>query len=163
MSDVQPARPATNAPSRRRLAALRGNSFGVLMMLIVQFAIGIVVNLDVTVPAADKGSGLLGAIGKALSAGPVALGVHAGLGLLIIVSAVALVVRSVLARHTAVIVASAVGLLAIIAAAANGASFVSDGGQSSASLAMALATAVALICYAVSLFVLGFDTTGPER
>jgi hypothetical protein len=133
-------------------------SFGALVMLIVQFAIGIVVNLYVSLPAADRHSGLLAAIGRAFSNGPAALAVHAGLGLLLLLAAVAVVVRSAMARHVPVIVTSIVGLLAILAAAANGASFVGDGGQSNASLAMALATAVAMLCYAVSVFVLGGGT-----
>jgi hypothetical protein len=141
-------------PSAGQLARLRGTSFGMLVMLILQFAIGIVVNLYVTVPAADKG-GILAAIGKSLSNGPAALASHAGLGLLIVLAAIGLVVRSVIVRHPPVIVLSVLGLLAIIAAAVNGARFVADGGPSNASLAMALSTAVALLCYAICLFILG--------
>jgi hypothetical protein len=65
-----------------------------------------------------------------------------------------MVVRSVIARHRASIVASAVGLLAILAAAGYGASFVHNG-SNAASLGMALATGVALLCYIVGLFVTG--------
>lgn len=147
----------TTAPSglsARELMRLRGSSFGALVMLIVQFAIGAVVNLYATVPAADRGSGFFGAIGKSLSNGPASLASHAGLGLLLILAALALVVRSIIARHTPTIVLSVLGLLAIVAAAVNGVRFVSDGGPDSASLAMALATAVAMLCYAISLFVL---------
>jgi hypothetical protein len=151
---------ATAGPPAGQLARLRGASFGLLVMLIVQFAIGIVVNLYVTVPAADKG-GILPAIGKALSNGPAALASHAGLGLLIVLAAIGLVVRSAIARHGPTIVLSVLGLLAIVAAAINGARFVADGGQNNASLAMALSTAVAMLCYAISLFVL--SGTGPRR
>jgi hypothetical protein len=146
--------------SPRQLGRLRGSSFGMLVMLIVQFAIGIVVNLYVTVPAADQGS-LLHAVGKALSDPPAALASHAGLGLLIVLVSVGLVVRAVIARHVPTIVASVIGLLAIIAAAVNGVRFVADGGPNNASLAMALSTAVAMLCYAVSLFVL--SGTGRPR
>jgi hypothetical protein len=155
VSAVRQAGPGRARLSGRQLDALRGASLGVLVMLIVQFAIGIVVNLYVTVPAADQGSGFFGAIGKALSSGPAALASHAGLGLLIVAAALALVVRSVLARHPAASVLSSLGLLAIIGAAVNGVRFVSDGGADNASLAMALSTAVAMLCYAISLFVLG--------
>jgi hypothetical protein len=160
VSGVQETAAATRGLSGRQLASLRGASFGALVMLIVQFAIGIVVNLYVTVPAADRG-GLVAAIGKALSNPPAALASHAGLGLLIAVAAVALVVRSALLRHTAVLVLSSIGLLAIAAAAINGARFVADGGPASASLAMGLSTAVAMLCYAISLFVL--SGTAPPR
>ena len=62
--------------------------------------------------------------------------------------------RAIAARHRPVIVTSAIGLLAIIAAAGSGASFVSDGANG-ASLGMALATGVAMLCYLVALFILG--------
>jgi hypothetical protein len=153
VSETGRAASAGTAPSPGQLARLRGTSFGMLVMLIVQFAIGIVVNLYVTVPAADQG-GFLHAIGKALSDPPAALASHAGLGLLIVLAAIGLVIRAIVARHVPTIVASVIGLLAIIGAALNGVRFVADGGQNNASLAMALSTAVAMLCYAVSLFVL---------
>jgi hypothetical protein len=154
----------TSAPARtgmpaRQLMRLRGSSFGALAMLILQFAIGMVVNLYVTVPAGDEGSGFFAAIGKSLSQGPAALATHATLGLLLVLAAIALLARAVQVRHTPTIVLSSAGLLAIIAAAVNGARFVSDGGANNASLAMALATAVAMLCYAACLFVLGSART----
>lgn len=160
VSDTGQAAATGTDLSPRQLGRLRGSSFGMLVMLIVQFAIGIVVNLYVTVPAADQGS-LLHAVGKALSDPPAALASHAGLGLLIVLVSVGLVVRAVIARHVPTIVASVIGLLAIIAAAVNGVRFVADGGPNNASLAMALSTAVAMLCYAVSLFVL--SGTGRPR
>jgi hypothetical protein len=156
MSDTKVRRRSTGI-SNRQLAALRGNTFGVLAMLIVQFAIGIVVNLYATIPANDKGSGIFGAIGKALTKPPASLATHAGLGLLIVLAAIALVVRSIVTRHTASIVLSAIALVAIVAAAFNGARFVADGGPASASLAMALSTAVAMLSYALGLLLLGFS------
>jgi hypothetical protein len=157
VSGVDQSTPAAPGLSARQLAALRGNSFGALAMLIVQVAIGTAVNLYVTVPAADRGSGVLGAIGRALSNGPAALGVHAGLGLLLVLTAIALVVRSILARQAPAIGLSVLGLLAIIAAALSGGRFVSGGGPTSASLAMALTTAVAMLCYAINLLLLSFS------
>ncbi len=149
----------TAAMSSRQLAALRGNTFGVLAMLIVQFAVGTVVNLYATIPVRDKGSGIVGAIGRALTNGPASLATHAGLGLLIVLAGVALVVRSIITRHTASIVLSVIGLAAIASAALNGARFVADGGPANASLAMALSTAVAMLCYAIGLLLLGFSRT----
>jgi hypothetical protein len=150
-SAVTTARPG---PSAHDLARLRGQTFGALVMLIVQFAIGVVVNLYVTVPTADRG-GFFGALGKALTNGPAALASHAGLGLLIVLAALVLIVRAIIIRHTPTIVLSVLGLLSIIGAAANGIRFVSDGGANNASLAMALAAAGAMLWYSISLFVLG--------
>jgi hypothetical protein len=161
LSDVAQERRGSGLPARQ-LLALRGNTFGVLAMLIVQFAIGIVVNLYATIPAGDKGSGIVGAIGRALTNGPGSLATHAGLGLLIVLASVALVVRSIIARHTGGIVTSVVGLLAIASAALNGARFVADGGPANASLAMALSTAVAMLSYATGLLLLSFSRPSPD-
>lgn len=159
MSKAAPSRRDTGM-SARQLAALRGNTFGALVMLIVQFATGITVNLYATIPAKDRGSGTFGAVGRALTSGPASLAAHAGLGLLILLAAVALVVRSIISRHTASIVLSAIGLAAIVSAALNGARFVADGGPASASLAMGLSTAVAMLCYALGLLLLASRRPG---
>lgn len=134
----------------RRLERLRGASMGAAVMLVIQFGLGVGVNLYVTLPAGGSGGR---SVGDAFSSGAL-LAVHTVLGLLLIVTAVSLLVRAIAARHRPVIVTSAVGLLAIIAAAGSGASFVNDG-TNGASLGMALATAVAMLCYLVSLFILG--------
>ncbi len=161
LSGVAPERRAAGLPPRQ-LLVLRGNTFGLLAMLIVQFAIGVVVNLYATIPASDKGSGIFGAIGRSLTSPPASLASHAGLGLLIVLAAVALVVRSIVARHIASIVMSVIGLAAIASAALNGARFVADGGAASASLAMALSTAVAMLCYATGLLLLSFSRPAPD-
>ena len=105
-------------------------------------------------PARDQGGGFLTAIGRALANGPVALGIHAGLGLLLVLGSISLVVRSVLSRNRALIVLSAVFLLAVLGAGSSGASFV-DTGHDSASASMAMLTGVALICALISLYVAG--------
>jgi hypothetical protein len=140
--------------SQRQLTDLRRNSLAALVMLIAEFALGTGVNLYVTLPAGDRGSAVGAAIGKALADGPAAVAVHAALGLLLIVAAVALLIRAIAGRHAPAIILSVIGLLAVLAAAASGARFVGTS-QDAASLGMALATAVAMLCYAVTLFVLG--------
>jgi hypothetical protein len=138
---------ATAGPDAARLArtqaTLRQASLGALVMLIVQFGLGVGVNLYVTLPAAGK-------IGDVFSSGPV-LALHGVLGLLLVVSSVALLVRAIAARNRPVIVAAVVGLAAILAAAGEGFSFVRNG-TNAASLGMALATGVAMLCYGVTLF-----------
>ena len=155
---TSPPRPGLSA---RQLRNLRGQTFGLLVMLIIQFGIGIAVNLYVTLPASDTGSGIFGAIGKALSSSSVSLAAHAGLGLLIILAALVLIGRAIISRHTPTIVFSVLGLLSVLAAAFNGARFVSDGGPNNASLAMALAAGGAMLWYAILLFVLA--NTGPNE
>ena len=91
------------------LEIVRRTTLGLGIGLVVQYALGMWVNLYVTVPARDHGGGFLTAIGRALANGPVALGIHAGLGLLLVLGSISLVVRSVLSHNRALIVLSALG------------------------------------------------------
>ena len=148
----------TRQPSDRTSATrpvlLRRISLGMLAGLLIQYGLGMIVNLYVSVPARDHGSGVLTAVGRALANGPAALTVHAALGLLLILGAVNLVVRALVLRLRPVAWLSAAALLAIVGAAASGAAFTGSGADGD-SLAMALLTGVALFCYAVNLFALG--------
>jgi hypothetical protein len=143
----------TTAPGQRpdhwRENLARGN-LAAAIMLLIQYGLGVGVNLYVTLPAVGHGGR---GLGQAFSNGP-ALAVHTAVGLLLILTALSMVVRSAIARHRASIVTSVVGLLAILAAAGYGASFVRNGSDA-ASLGMALATGVALLCYIIGLFVTG--------
>lgn len=143
----------TAVPGRRpdhwRENLARGN-LAAAIMLLIQYGLGVGVNLYVTLPAAGHGGR---GLGQAFSNGP-ALAVHTVLGLLLILTALSMVVRSVLARHRASIVTSVAGAAAILVAAGYGASFVRNG-SNAASLGMALATGVALLCYIIGLFVTG--------
>ena len=143
----------------RRRAGLRGTSLGICVMLIAQLILGVAVNLYVRVPAADQGHGLGTALGRALTSPPVTLAAHAALGTLLLIAAVNVLVRALRARHKLAIAASATGLAAIVGAAVSGASFVSDS-RAGASMAMAVLTGVALLCYLGNLFAV---PPGPGR
>jgi O-antigen/teichoic acid export membrane protein len=121
---------------------LRRVSLAALVMLVVQFGLGMFLNLYVTVPAADAHAGIM----QEIANGPLALTVHATLGLALIVTAVAALVRAVRVEERLVAVLAAAGLTAIGGAFAAGEIFVRNG-QNGASLAMALLTAVALLSY----------------
>ena len=149
VSESAPAATPGQRSDRWRENLARGN-LAAAIILLIQYGLGMGVNLYVTLPAAGRGGR---GIGDAFSSGP-ALAVHAVLGLLLILTALSMIIRSVIARHRASIVTSAVGLLAILAAAGYGASFVHDG-AAAASLGMALATGVALLSYIIGLFVTG--------
>jgi hypothetical protein len=125
----------------RAVRRLRRASSGVLFMLILQFVLGMGVNLYIT-PAK-------GGVGEAFSNGPL-LALHSVLGLLLIISAIDLVVRAIRARQRLVIGASVLGLAAIAGAAANGVVFLKNA-QAGASMGMAVATAVAMLCYVLCL------------
>jgi hypothetical protein len=149
------ARPAV-PPRARRLAGLRRASLATLVMLIVQFALGVGVNLYVSLPTAGSGGRK---ISQAFSNGP-ALALHVVLGLLLILAAIGLLVQAIIARHGPVIAASAVGLLAIAAAAMQGFSFVHKS-TNAASMGMAVATGVAMLCYVIALYLVRPPGTVP--
>jgi hypothetical protein len=152
MIDSDPAR-ARGTAAAGQLDIVRRMSLGVAVALLVQYALGMVVNLYVTVPARDQGGGILTAVGRALANGPAAVAIHAGLGLLLIVGGINLVVRAARSRHRLLIWLSAVSLLSILGAALNGAAFVNSG-SNDPSLGMALLTGVALLCSVLSLYIL---------
>jgi hypothetical protein len=138
-----------------RISGLRRASFAAFVMLVVQFALGIYVNLYVTVPSADHGQGF----GQAIANGPAGLTLHIVLGLLLILAALGFLVQAILARRRPLIAAAVLGLLAMIGAAASGSTFTGSG-KDGASMAMALLAAVGLLCYGASLFLLPRPTAG---
>jgi len=128
-----------------RQDGLRQASLAILIVLAVQFALGIGVNLYVTLPAAGHpghaswfGNGAL-------------LALHAALGMFLLLASIFVLVRAIMARSVTLIVTSAAGLVAIFAAAFFGSGF-TDKLTDGYSLGMALATAAALVCYAIGLF-----------
>jgi hypothetical protein len=124
-----------------RLTALRGNCMGAAVLLIVQFGLGIGVNLYVTLPAHKSFFSTV--------FGSATLAVHAIVALALLGAAIGALTRAIRARRA--VAFTAVGLAAILAAAIFGASFVGSQG-SGASLGMALATAVAMFCYLAAIF-----------
>jgi hypothetical protein len=80
-----------------------------------------------------------------------ATGLHVALGMFLILAAIFVLVRAVMARNLTLIVTSAAGLVSIIVAFFFGASF-TEKLTNGYSLGMAIAFAAALVCYAVSLF-----------
>jgi hypothetical protein len=136
------------------LEIVRRTSLGMGIGVVVQFALGVWVNLYVTVPARDHGGGFYAAAGRALANGPVALGIHAGLGLLLVLGSISLVVRSAQSGNRALILLSLGFFVTLLGAASSGASFV-DSGRDSASATMAVLTGLALICSLLSLYAAG--------
>ena len=129
--------------SRRvELEGLRRVSLAALVMLVVQYGLGIILNLYIAVPASDAHAGIM----QEIASGPAMLTLHALLGLGLIGAALALLVRAVRLEDRVIAVLAAAGLTAIGGAFASGEIFVHNG-QPGASLAMALLTGVALLCY----------------
>lgn len=145
----------------RATSGLRANSLAAVVMLLIQYCLGMWVNLYAHLPASDHGRGVFAAFGGAVANGPVALAVHALLGTLLLVTSIAAIVRAAVARNAACIAIGAIAFLAIVAAWLTGARFV-GATSSSASFGMAVATAVALLGYVIILFLPG-RTGGPGR
>ena len=152
---------AESAAPAARGSGLRANALSAVVMLLIEYGLGMWVNLYAQIPAGDHGKGTFAAFGAAVAHGPVVLAVHAILGTLLLVTAIALIVRAALARNAAAAVIGAIAFLATIAAWLSGARFVGDAADG-ASFGMAITTGVALLSYVVILFVPGL-TGGPDR
>src|SRR5579871_6141401 len=127
-----------------RLARIRLSSLGAVVMLILQFILGMIYNLYGTAPTSAKSVGLFSSPDLAL---------HVILGILLVIAAVGQLIRAITVRHPLSIWMSAVGLAAIVAAGFAGLGFAGNG-ASGASLGMSLGFAVALACYVVLVFAL---------
>jgi hypothetical protein len=120
-------------------------------MLLLEFGLGNGVNLYASLPAADHGKGVFPAFGRAVTGGPVVLTLHALLGTLLLGAGVSVLVRAARIRRGPLTALAGVALVAILLAWVSGTRFVGHG-NIGASLGMAVATAVALLCYVTILF-----------
>jgi len=125
---------------------LRPVCLAALIMLVVQYGLGIVLNLYVAVPSSDAHAGFT----QEIASGPLTLTLHALLGLALIGTAIVLLARAFGVGDRPVALLAAGGLIAIGGAFGAGEIFVRHG-QQGASLAMALLTGAALLCYIVTL------------
>jgi hypothetical protein len=135
-------------------------SAAALIMLVLQYGLGIILNLYVEVPASDAHAGIISEIATA----PLALTAHAILGIALIGTAILLVARAVGVRDRLLAVLATAGLTAIGGAFGAGEIFVRDG-QDSASMAMAILTGMALLCYIGTLTLAGAagrEDSGPR-
>jgi hypothetical protein len=144
MSHVSTAPRSGGQTEVSRLARLRTSSLGAVIMLIIQFILGMIYNLYGTAPTSSKHIGLFSS--------PV-LAVHVVLAILLLIAAIGQLVRAIGTRHRLTIWLSAIGLLGILGAGFAGLGFTGSG-AAGASLGMSLAFAVSLTCYVVLVFAL---------
>jgi hypothetical protein len=155
MTGQQAEVPPARQKSESRQAGLRRASLAILIVLIVQFAVGISVNLYVTLPAAGRPGHSSWFDNGSL------LALHASLGMFLILAAIFVLVRAIRARSRTLIATSAAGLVAILVAFSFGASF-ADKLTNGYSLGMAIAFAAALASYAIGLYVASTRPNGPS-
>jgi hypothetical protein len=137
-------------------------------LLIIQYLLGMAVNLFVTLPTSHPGAGAANYFGGAasgvgwvISDGPGWAAAHAAFGLMLVVVAIAVVVLAWRHGHTAIALAT-LGGLAIIGAGFNGVSFVNYGHDFS-SMIMAALWALALTCYLAGAIHAALRPAVPQR
>ena len=136
-------------------------TLGTGILVVVQTAVGMVVNLYVNVPKHHPGAhpadyfvGSFRSVIWAVAHGAGSLEVHAALGVALVVMATGVGVRAVRLHAGWVSFTSVLGAMLVIGAGFNGASFLDFGGQNLSWLIMALLALGALSCYMLGLFML---------
>jgi hypothetical protein len=144
----------------RAEAGLRRLALGAVILVLIQAGIGMVVNLDVTIPAQHPGarpsnylSGSASSVGWAITHGAPALAIHASLGLALVIVVIGLAVRAFAVPSGPIRAWTILGALLVIGAGFNGASFL-DFNKDLSSLIMALLAFAAVACYAIVLYLL---------
>jgi len=140
---------------------LRNQFLGTLIFLIIQFLLGMTVNLFVTIATNHPGAnppeyfgGVVQSVTWAILHGHVLLIIHASLGLLLVLNALGLLIAAIGTRSRDLITVTSFGLFGVLAAGFNGGSFLNYN-QDFSSMLMATFFAVAVVSYSVGLFVTG--------
>ncbi|MGH2444034.1 MAG: hypothetical protein ACRDFX_12840 [Chloroflexota bacterium] len=138
----------------------RGNVLGMLSLLIIQFVLGMAVNLFITITrnhpgtnSADFFAAVFQSVVWAVSQGPIVLILHAILGLLLFINSIFILISAYRLPSTAVRVLAVLGTLGIIAAGINGASFLSYN-QDANSFVMSITFALAAVVYTQILYMM---------
>jgi hypothetical protein len=141
-----------------RIGGLRANALAAIVMLVLEYGLGMWVNLEAHIPDADHGVGFWAAFVDSITRDPVGLTLHALLGTLIIVTSTGLAVRSIATKRWSWSALALVALVSVLLAWLSGVLFVSSG-DSEPSLVMALWTGVALLCDVLIVFGLTFEAS----
>jgi hypothetical protein len=157
---------ASNAQATANVAStgsgpLSRQALGLIVGLVVQFGLGMAVNVYGKLPASDKGKNVGSAFIRAISKGPVSLSIHAILGVILILGSIGVIVAGIRFQRRVIAILGGVGVLLLIGAAMSGATFVgatpNSSQANSASLSMALMAGLTIIDYAVVLFLAKSD------
>src|SRR6266516_7236425 len=107
---------AAAAAAAGRVRALRINSLAAVVMLLIEYGLGLWLNLYAELPAGDRGASVPAGFGRAVADGPAGLTIHALLGVALLASSIAVVVRAARVAGPGIIALAALGLLATISA-----------------------------------------------
>ena len=146
---------------------MRNQFLGTLIFLLVQFLLGMAVNLFVTIPTNHPGAnppeyfgGVAQSVTWAILHGHVLLQLHAVLGLLLVLNTFGLLVAAIRMRARDLITVAALGAFGVLAAGTNGGSFLNYN-EDFSSMIMASFFAWAVIAYAVGIFLTGRPGSTP--
>ena len=146
----------------RRRELVRRTEFGLVIALLAQFLLGMAVNLFVKVPGSHPGAkppeyfgGVLQSVGWAVTdGGGLWLTLHAGLGLLLVIGALAALLQSIGSHDRAAVTTTVVGFVCVLGAGFNGGSFLNYA-EDFSSMIMAALFAIAMGSYAFGVYLLG--------
>jgi hypothetical protein len=135
-----------------------GVNFAACLLLLVQYLLGMAVNIYVVLPASHPGAsasdyftGAASGLAWVIPDGPAWAGVHAAFGLALVLAALAGIALTRGQPSRVATALSVLGALAILGAAFNGVSFLNYGHPFS-SMIMAGLWALALACYLTGMF-----------
>lgn len=142
--------------SQRPDVLLRRGIGMVLVLLVIQFVSGMVLNLYIALPPTHPGTGdsYAPSIPWALAGGGgMVLAIHVATWLGLTIGGVVLLVLGVLRRSRGYLIGTSIGLVFLLGAASGGLTFLNRGGDNSESLLMALGFLGALVTYALTGYV----------
>jgi len=139
---------------------LRQGYLAMLIVLVVQFLLGMATNLFVTVPTSHPGAnppeyftGVAQSVTWAIFHGPLLLVPHAILGLLLVVFGFRFMLVAIRSRHRPTVITAVIGAIAILGAGFNGGSYLNYH-EDFSSMIMASFFAIAVTSYAIGLWAL---------
>ncbi len=140
---------------QKHTAILRRGIVAILVLLVIQFGVGMYLNFYTELPASHPGT--IGtyapSIPWALSGvAGVALAIHVVVWILLTLAGIALLGRSIILRNKTYIIGTALGFVFILTAGSGGLTFLNRGGDDKESMQMAVTFILALVTYAVTFY-----------
>lgn len=134
------------------IRTLRSHVFILLALAVVQFWLGMTINLELVLP--NPGKGGFSALAYYFANFVPILG-HVVVGIAILLASLSFLVMSFRSRSRALITIGIVGFVAVVGAIYNGISFLLSGQFFGFSIGMAMSGVSAIVAYAVSLYFIG--------
>ncbi|HEX4831658.1 MAG TPA: hypothetical protein VH478_11270 [Trebonia sp.] len=145
------SRSRRGAVAAAQVRGLMTTCFATIVILLIEYGLGMYVNFYTRLPRADIGSGTATAFGRALTNGPAGLTIHVIVGIILLASALTAIWRASTVRSSALVGVTFLGLVAVIVAGIAGSNFVNDPSAGS-SMLMAIMAGVAILIYALTMF-----------